>query len=74
MLMKEDLKTRRSLNEIEKKFGRGIYKNQTLSRGKRTILKNELTFYSKLFELLIKYKIDNLLFSVSKMLLLIDSK
>lgn len=42
--------------------------------GVASLKKNELEFYTKLFELLNDYSVENLLFSISKMSLLVDSR
>lgn len=42
--------------------------------GVASLKKNELSFFRRLFEMLLNYETDNLLFSISKMALLIDSR
>ena len=71
--LEEDYLKTRHFPEGKELKGAHIIKNQ-FKYGVASLKKNEITFYSKLFDLLLKYRIDNLIFTVSKMSLLIDSK
>ena len=71
-LEKNYLETRHFKEGRELK-GKDIIKNN-FKYGVASLKKNELSFCRHLFEMLLKYDIDNLLFSISKMALLIDSR
>lgn len=71
-LEKSYLETRKFKEGKELK-GKDILRNN-FKHGVASLKKNGLSFYKNLFEMLLKYDIDNLLFCISKMALLIDSR
>lgn len=72
LIEKEYLKTRK-LKEGSELKGSKILKGN-FDYGIHSLQTKEISFYTQLFKLLNKNKIDNLLFSISKMALVIDSR
>lgn len=72
VMEKEYLKNRKFKEGSELK-GSMILKSN-FKYGVHSLKKNEVSFYTKLFKLLNEKNIDNLLFSISKMSLVIDSR
>jgi len=54
--------------------GMNILRNKYFRYGIASLKNNGLKFYNSLFDLLIKYEVDNLFFTISKMSIVIDSK
>ncbi|EHZ2983405.1 hypothetical protein K5O26_000685 [Enterococcus faecalis] len=70
----EYLETRKQLKNKKELKGQYILDKKNFTFGIASMKKNELDFYSKLFKLLKKYNTENILFSISKMSLIIDSR
>lgn len=66
--------TRRNLDRSEELKGQKILERKRFEYGIASLAKNDVVFYKSVFEMMLEYDIENCLFSISKMALIIDSR
>lgn len=66
--------TRKNLASSEELKGQKILERKRFKYGIASMKKNDVEFYNSVFDMMIEYSIENCLFSISKMALIIDSR